>query len=149
MLSRLIIIISCISLVGVTVVPGSLIPCCCKAKGQHNCSMEKSAPRCSTGNMMCAMPVKAKSCCAKTPSKTCCPQKTIKPECPNCRCLEQLQILTLSGQNDNEHSIRISVFAAVQSAVAPLVGMEVPTDSGAVTISRGMPLSLQTCTLRC
>ncbi len=149
MLSRFIIIISCISLVGVTVVPASLIPCCCKAKGSHNCVIERSAPRCPTGNMMCAMPVKAKSCCSKTSSKTCCPQKTIKPECPNCRCLEQLQIVTLSGSNDNEHTIRISAFAAIQSATVALVQIGVPTDSAVVTVSRGVPLSLQTCTLRC
>lgn len=149
MLSRLIIIISCISLVGVTAVPASLIPCCCKTKAPHKCCTGKSASGASTGNMMCGMPAKAKSCCAKDHSSTCCPQNTIKKDCPNCRCLEQMQIVTLSGQSDNEHTIRISALAVVQSAAVPLVGIEVPTDSGAVTVSRGVPLSLRTCTLRC
>ena len=31
MLSRLVIIITCVSLVGVTIVPASSIPCCCKS----------------------------------------------------------------------------------------------------------------------
>lgn len=152
MLSRLIIIISCISLVGVTVLPASLIPCCCKSKGQNNACKGKSASGSSTGNMTCSVPVKAKSCCAKNPSDACCPQKTentIKKDCPNCRCLEQMQIVTLSGHNDSEHTIRISALAAIQSATTTSVGISVPTDSSAVTVSRGVPLSLQTCTLRC
>ncbi len=98
---------------------------------------------------MSEVPAKTKSCCAKDPSDKCCPEKVIKKECPNCRCLEQLQIVTLSGHSDNEHSIRISALAAVESATSPSLGIEVPADLVPITDLRGIPLSLQTCTLRC
>ncbi len=149
MFSRLIIIISCISLVGVTVLPASLIPCCCKSGVTQNCALQDSARGCCTGKMMSEVPAKTKSCCAKDPSDKCCSQKVIKKECPNCRCLEQLQIITLPGHNDNEHSIRISALAAVGSATTPVIGIDVPADIVAVKDFGGIPLSLQTCTLRC
>lgn len=148
MLSRSIVIISCISLLGVTVLPASLIPCCCKPGGMSLSA--KMAAKCgATGKMMCGIPAKTKSCCAKDTSDQCSPQKTVKKNCPHCRCLEQMQIVTLTGHNDNEQTTRISALAAVETADTSVVGIEIASDLVFVKDFVSTPLSLQTCTLRC
>ena len=95
MLSRLLVIITCVSLVGMTVVPASAIPCCCN-KSMHSKKMSgakaQMSPACLPESADKALP-----CCHGKLVKACCSTKVIRQKCPKCRCLEQLQIVALSG----------------------------------------------------
>jgi hypothetical protein len=146
MFSRLIIIVSCISLLGVSIVPAYLLPCCCKS-GWAKQDSQVSGRSCP--GKTCEVTTGSKSCCAKVPAEKCCSQNMIKKDCPNCRCLDQMQIVTLSGHNDNENTFRISALTAVECASLPLVEANILSDFSSVGDIGGVPLSLQTCILRC
>ncbi len=151
MLSRLVIIILCVSLVGVTIVPASSIPCCCKTmhanysvqSGISGSLAEKGRACCSGGA------VKARSCCATHVVQATCAKGTVRDECPRCRCLEQLQIVALSGYTAVENSVRLA--AVTFSTVASLSGIR-PSQMAGLALEvdcRDIVISLQTCTLRC
>jgi hypothetical protein len=111
MLSRSIAIIVCLSLIGVTVLPASMIPCCCASKGDL-CKTASAGPRscCAKGPSDLAVSQgTAKSCCANISADlpACCSKQTVKKECPVCRCIEQMQIVALSGYSIDQSTIRI------------------------------------------
>jgi hypothetical protein len=151
MLSRLVIIVTCISLVGVTIVPASSIPCCCKSmhtnyRGQSGIS-DLTA---ETGPACCSrIAAKARSCCSTNVVQASCSKGLVRAECPQCRCREHIQILALSGYTAIETSVRLSAvtFAAaghtsgIQPSYMAGIGPEVDC--------RDIVVSLQTCTLRC
>lgn len=94
-------IIVSLCMMGMTVIPSSLIPCCCK-------STDCSALRVETRGKCCSAPSGAglgqiasekRTCCSTDPveSVSCCPSQSIKPDCPTCRCLEKMQVVALSG----------------------------------------------------
>jgi hypothetical protein len=151
MLNRTIAIITCLSLVGVSLVPASLVPCCCKGKlGAQQVSSLPSCPECPV-----AAPSGSKhsplSCCAKTQADApaCCAKNSLQPNCPRCRCLEQMQVVALSPVSSDQVSVR--VLPAVHADEAPSVNSQT---LGAFPIlhAGGPPGSftfLSTCSLRC
>jgi hypothetical protein len=148
--SRLVVIILCVSLVGVTVVPASSIPCCCKS--MHATRADRngiSGDRAEMGPACCtAGAVKARSCCAGKLVSSC-SKRIVRAECPRCRCLEQMQIVALSGYTAFENTVRVppvTFVALVElSSLGPsnIVGLVPETDC------RDVLINLRTCTLRC
>lgn len=151
MLSRSIAIIACLSLVGVSLVPASLVPCCCKAK--FNAQHASSTPSCNhcpaTGAARSASAVPA--CCANQSAElpSSCAGNVVKSDCPRCRCLEQLQIVALSPVSSDQLPVRILSAAVVGEAVS----VTSQTDGGLPIVSAqgppGNPAFLKTCALRC
>jgi len=151
MLSRLVIIITCVSLIGVTVVPASSIPCCCKSTQANYLNQSASSDTKSEMGPACCSrgAAKDRSCCATKAVQVSCAMGTVREECPRCRCLEQLQIVALSGYTALETSIRI--LAVTVAAVASSAGIGPSDVAGTVSEAncRDIVISLQTCTLRC
>jgi hypothetical protein len=151
MLTRLVIIIMCVSLIGVTIVPASSIPCCCKS-GHTNFQAQSRIPHPATEavHACCSPgPAKVRSCCATKVVQATCAKGTVRGECPRCRCLEQLQIIALSGYSALGTIIRIPVLNVV--ATAPLGGIISPGMAALAPEAdcRDIVVGLQTCTLRC
>jgi hypothetical protein len=149
MLSHLVIIITCISLVSTTIVPASSIPCCCKsiqANYRTNVEFRASGPQ---GPCCSKTVAKAPSCCSTNPVQASCANGLVRDECPQCRCVQQLQIVALSGYTAIETSVRLSAVtfaaAAHSSGIRPshMAGIVAEVDC------RDIVISLQTCTLRC
>jgi hypothetical protein len=102
MLRRWLVILTCVSLIGVTVLPASALPCCCtvmhakmgRQSATSHCPFHmSSAPAVST------VPPRP-SCCPGEASvgmaaASCCPQGLIKRVCCQCRCHEQMQVVAL------------------------------------------------------
>jgi len=151
MLSRLVIIITCVSLVGVTIVPASSIPCCCKSMhANYRDQSGISGPRAEAGPACCSRtPAKARSCCSTNVVQASCTKGLVRGECPQCRCVQQLQIIALSGYTAIETSVRLS--AATFAAADQSSGIQPSYMAGIVpeVDCRDIVISLQTCTLRC
>lgn len=162
-MKRSIALIACFCLVGVTAAPGFTLPCCCKKlskpvvaeKAGHCC---KSKPSFETASHS----KKAPPCCAAASRRqaptalsklgsdqTSSSGNTIKKECPICRCLEQMQIVALSGTVAPEINIRNSVGIPVVSAILPLSEIACVSATIADSDCRGAPIGLRTCSLRC
>jgi hypothetical protein len=151
MLTRLVIIITCVSLIGVTIVPAASLPCCCKSThtnsaGQSEISRHVTEPTpacCSQGH------VKVRSCCATKVVRATCTKGTVRGECPRCRCLEQMQIVALSGYTALGTIIRVPALNV--AATAPLAGINSPGMAALAPEAdcRDIVVGLQTCTLRC
>jgi hypothetical protein len=148
MLNRSIIIITCICMLGVTVVPAAAIPCCCKSAAP--CAKHSSGKPTGVMASCCSqMPVKAKSCCEKPAMKSCCAGKTVKAPCGVCRCLEQLQVLALTGYVVYDSTMRTASSAIIEASPelvcqSPAISspLETPTP-------HSLQINLQTCNLRC
>lgn len=151
MLTRFVIIISCFSMIGVTAVPAALINCCCKTKDRI-CSVAKSSSGSCSAGMTCSLSgaSEPKPCCSKNRANSL-SQDVLQKDCPNCRCLEHLQTVSLSGQNTiNESTIRFSAYTAAPSELPPVFAHESASfETALLSDARGTPVSLQTCTLRC
>jgi len=125
MLNRSLIILICISMVGVTVLPASMLPCCCKFKGAK--MRAEDAPGCcalrKAGPPVLKQTARERSCCSarqlsEAPAQaTCCSQQvSVKVPCGKCRCLEHMQVVALSGYMGGEVNLRTS---AVHTATLP------------------------------
>ena len=163
MLKRSIALIVCFSLVGVTAAPAFVLPCCCKNLNKPPVAEKvgaccKSKPSLDTG----VHSKKTHSCCATAsrseapaalsdlgPDQSCISGNTIKKDCPICRCLEQMQIVALSGNVAPEINIRNSVGAPVVSAGLSLSDIACVSAAIADSDCRGAPIGLRTCSLRC
>jgi hypothetical protein len=163
MLKRSIALIVCFSLVGVTAAPGFALPCCCKNLSKPAVA-EKASACCKSEHSLdtASHSEKARSCCA-TASRheappalsdlgsghSCCSGNTIRKDCPMCRCLEQMQIVALSGTVAPETSIRNSVGVPLVSAALSLSEIARVPATVADLECRGAPIGLRTCSLRC
>lgn len=152
MLSRSIAIITCLSLVGVSIVPASMVPCCCKARplAQHAASLP-ACPKCPVTVPAAASASPAPSCCAAIPSEVpaCCAKSNIKQNCHRCRCLDQMQIVALAQASWDQLSVR--VLPALP--IGEIASVDNPvTDAFQVMHAEGPPGNLgflTTCALRC
>lgn len=115
MVSRSVIFLVCISLVGVTVLPASLLPCCCKFERVRMLAggTASQCPLHKEKRPDFVRQTVERSCCSAKPvfekasPTTCCSQKTMyRVDCGNCRCLEQMQIVTLSGYSVGQLTAR-------------------------------------------
>lgn len=109
-MKRAVVILSCLALVGVTLMPACYVPCCCKTP---YASAEAKTPACCQAVRNDALPSSAASaagspdrpvramhaCCSGQVSEPagCCDTMAGAKICSNCRCLEQLQIVALPG----------------------------------------------------
>lgn len=99
MLMRILIIVTCISVIGITVLPASA-PCCCfQMPGKSSASQNPvQCPLHATQRSVPDAPVS--SCCTTLPgmstgSASCCSQGMIKHVCGTCRCHGQMQVVVL------------------------------------------------------
>ena len=162
-MKRSLCLIVCISLIGVTAVPGFALPCCCK-KPSKPAVAEKASPCCESKPSLdtASHSKKPRSCCAggshhEAPAslsdlgsdQSSCSSKTIKKECPICRCLEQMQVVALSGTIAPETNFRNSVGIPLVSAGLSLLETVFVSAAIADSDCRGAPIGLRTCSLRC
>ena len=148
MLSHLLVIITCISMVGMTVVPASAIPCCCN-RSLH--AREVSHSRAEVIPPVCCpeRDTKVHSCCRAKLQTACRSDNFVKQKCPRCRCLEQLQIVALSGYASTESNTRVSPAIVPTVTPMPFTGLDESAVGTALSDCRDPIVILQTCTLRC
>ncbi len=157
MLNRSLIFLVCISMVGVTTLPASLLPCCCKfervkilAEGvSTDCPLHKE------GRSAFPQPPRERSCCSTQQAveepvqATCCSQQVVlQKACGKCRCLEQMQIVTLSGYTVGQVNIKTS--AVPVATVTPSAFLAVGNHNACITPDSYSPKNdviLKTCTL--
>lgn len=149
MLNRSIVIISCICMLGVTVLPAAAIPCCCKSVHKSCGKHSPEQPAGTTAGCCSGMPVKAKSCCEKPPIETCCSGKTIEAPCGVCRCLEQLQIVALNGYQPYDSTMRTPSMALISVSPKVVSPPQAVSPSLLGPSLHSLLLDLQTCNLRC
>jgi hypothetical protein len=162
-LKRSIALILCCCLVGVTAMPAFALPCCCKGLAKH-AVVEKPRPCCESKSPQDpgSNSKKMRPCCAtgsghvgpvsssdSASDRSCCSGNTIKKECRVCRCLEQMQIVALSGTVTPESDIRNSIGVPVISTVFSSPDVAYVSTAVASSDCRGAPIGLRTCTLRC
>ena len=140
MLRRSLVLSLCISLVGVSALPASAIPCCCTYK-QAKVTRQWACPNCAphdtkviAGTSLPSIP----PCCAKkssvsVPTASCCSTTLVEHLSGKCRCHDLMQMIALTACSSC-HSVM---------GTAPLVEQSV--DTGVVTASRrGQPAGLET-----
>jgi hypothetical protein len=153
MLSRSIAVMACLSLIGMTILPASVIPCCCKNKDNlaqgtfaHplSCCEKSSTIRTTSEGTV-------KPCCAKNSVdlQSCCSNRVIKKECPACRCLEQMQIIALSGYSVDGSTVRVPLLSIHDMASTPDVTLLIAANPIREEGPPGNPAFVRTCTLRC
>ncbi len=114
MLKRIIIVFSCICMIGMTIAPSSALVCCCKAH-QHGKSDAAAHPR------------DVPPCCrgAQEQDAAVCKVSTGEPQfqqqCPRCRCIEQLQIVAVCGSPTDDAFMSHAPAGAVQARGGLLV----------------------------
>jgi len=151
MFKRSLAILVCVSLLGVTAAPASWLPCCCKSKAKAG-HVEKSGPSCCAKKAQSASPgalTAVHNCCSAKANQTAsCAKMALKKACPGCRCIEQMQIVALSGQSSQDSS---AVVATMPTDAVALIPIEPGVSEFQLTSSAppGMSTLLKTCTLRC
>lgn len=135
-------IVTALLLLGFTLTPQAYVPCCCK--GAKNAQHAGAAP-------CCPVQKPVKSCCATGDAVQSCPlHKELKTNCPQCRCLEHLHVVVLTGNSAGDTTTRVP--AAILTSILPysltsLAGeAEVGTPNEA---SLGMAILLKTCIYLC
>ncbi|MFH0960241.1 MAG: hypothetical protein V1897_16225 [Pseudomonadota bacterium] len=105
-LKKLLVIIYCVSFLGMTVIPSSAVPCCCKSRSSSATYEFKALDEASPPIKSCCSvnKVQAPSCCAiPTPLKKPCDlTRGENLECGNCSCLKHLQLVGISENLTNE-----------------------------------------------
>ena len=105
-LKKVLVIIYCVSFLGMTVAPSSAVPCCCKTRSSSVpydvTALEQTFPPIQS----CCPPkrVQAPSCCA-VPSpaeKPCNITRSVNLDCGNCSCLKHLQLVGISENLTDE-----------------------------------------------
>lgn len=165
MLRRITAYALCFSLIGLTAMPASYLPCCCK--NMRAPIPEKKTPCCCqhgaqtmagssfVHRQMASADVfgfngSARASAMSANGGACCPSKALKKTCPICRCLEQMQVIALAGSGLTETTIRMSA-DTVPTVDAPAISR--PNASAEVLrlnqYPPGIMITLQTCSLRC
>lgn len=150
---RIVTIAICVCVVGSSVVPAGILPCCCKAKAADGngafgsgscCAPRTAAPLLDTYKAV-------NSCCGGQVSRiqTCPSQSSFSPICPACRCLEQMKLVSLTSSATTEEASRTSQVAAllVDTLCFQVELRSQKAVSGAV-LSSNLPIILQNCSLR-
>ena len=105
-LKKILVIICCVSFLGMTVAPASAIPCCCKTRSSfvpHDVpALERTCP--PLQSCCSAKRSEVASCCAApTPEEK--PLNLTLPvnlDCGNCSCLKHLQLVGISENLNDE-----------------------------------------------
>lgn len=130
-----------IALLGFTLTPHAYFPCCCKGVGK----VCQGLP----SGFQPEKPVK--QCCAQATNRDACPvNDTVKADCPNCRCLEQYQIVVLTGPGAGDPTVRIpaaGVLPAFSAGLADINDRRVQPARN--EFPPGTAIRLKTCTLLC
>lgn len=99
-LKKLLVIIYCVSFIGMTVSPSSAVPCCCNTRSSSAPyavpALEPTSP--PIQSCCAAKKVQVPSCCA-TPTqseKPCNLTRTVNLDCGHCSCLKHLQLVGIS-----------------------------------------------------
>jgi hypothetical protein len=150
MLSRLLAILVCISLLGVTVVPASFMPCCCKVGVKLVRGHQQSGACCAarSGESVSTVQPEKRSCCSAVKAAalpSCLARKALKPECRTCRCLEQAQIMALSGHSFYQVCEKIPLLATISDCSSASVITERGVELGEDHSAPGITVFLKTC----
>ena len=152
----------CFSMVGMSLMPGGLVPCCCKLSHNGSCA-QKVLGCCGSGvaaKTDSGGSVHARMCCStdRVPGHSCCSDrpsvpkprcKTMKKSCPVCHCGQETPMVTLSGYVNPHSLIRVPVVASVQVVAPETPSTGLYTESVTRTDSSGPAIALQTCVFRC
>jgi len=100
LLKKALVIVYCLSFIGMTVSPSSAIPCCCKTRTPSSTSDDFSDADQPPPSDSCCAARKAQpqSCCAKHApiERHCSFTKTTNLNCGHCSCLKHLQLIGIS-----------------------------------------------------
>lgn len=101
MLKRVFVITMCVSMLGMTVVPASWMPCCCKAQSKTS-SANKPVPSCCIDKtvMNSSESEFSHRSCHETglnAQQACACGTIVRGLCGACRCAEQVQVIALTG----------------------------------------------------
>jgi len=143
--SRFINILICFCLLGYTLLPQALIPCCCTSQPQPS-NLSKSP-----------------SCCAVEPVKTDCssrmqmmensscpPKLVLGSACPLCRCLQSMQVEVVSGPGIHQTLNRASVDVLHAPHPRTTIRTAALSELAALKKDRGGTVTLlQICVLIC
>jgi len=152
MLKRSLAIFVCISMVGLTAVPASWLPCCCKSKAKAG-HIQKSVVSSSTNKARFSSPgtlAAVHTCCSTkaNPAASCEARQVLKKSCPGCRCLEQMQIVTVAGQSSYDSYSASTTFSTDRILLVPVApGASEPMLK--FTAEGSMSTLLLTCSFRC
>lgn len=155
MVSRSLVILVCVSLIGVTVLPASLLPCCCKFE-RATVFRESPGSACPLHNVnepVSNGPTARRSCCSavsiqdRASTATCCFPKVLKEPCGKCRCLEQMQIVALSGYSPPQLPTKILLVAHAPVAASSFASRYTLLVQVADAYPPTLVVILKTCTL--
>lgn len=126
-LKKVLVIIYCVSFIGMTVSPSSAVPCCCKSGFSPSPydvpALEPTSPpiqSCCSAKKVEAVP----SCCAASAplEKPCNLTRTVNLDCGHCSCLKHLQLVGISENLTNDRLCKATA--------------ELPTTTDTVTLPR-------------
>ncbi len=126
-LKKVLVIVYCVSFIGMTVSPSSAIPCCCKTRTSstvgHTLDLGQSTTR--TDSCCADKKTPARNCCGMHTSteQTCAFTKTTNLNCGHCSCLKHLQLVGISETGTSDRidrgalvfSILIDTFVTPQT----------------------------------
>lgn len=149
MRSRSLIIISCIFMLGMTVLQASAVPCCCKTRSGHACAKHASSSHVKDTKKACSHMAHSEATSNLT-NQTGPEKRSLTTISHTCRCLHLSAIVALASGKAYDSSIRrlLSAALAVQSPVSycqPVLQIETFPDLD----SRNISIHIATCTLRC
>ncbi|MEW6349989.1 MAG: hypothetical protein AB1646_13060 [Thermodesulfobacteriota bacterium] len=141
LLRRIISLVACTCLLGLTAVPAAYVPCCCKTR---------LAPDKADGHKgCCAKPAPQPSCCAQAKEMGCLVGSTVSAPCPHCRCIEQMQVVALTGVDSSEVSTRFMADAYTVVADQAVDVSTIMTLPSPEKCPPGIPLLHKTCVILC
>lgn len=112
-LKKVLVIIYCVSFLGMTVSPSSAVPCCCKSRSSSAPYDVPALEQASSPVESCcsAKKVQIPSCCAvPTPvEKPCNLTRTVNLDCGHCSCLKHLQLVGISENLTNDRLSQTAV----------------------------------------
>ena len=139
--SRIIAVAVCISLLGFTLTPQALLPCCCSREGKVAEAVE-SAP-------CCRMERPVESCCRAAAEGQACPaERAFGLKCAHCLCPAHLQNTAIPGFKAHQITNWVPVVVAASTSVHRPSGPE--TQRGLICVNALLPIStilLDTCVL--
>jgi len=130
-LKKVLVIVYCVSFIGMTVSPSSAIPCCCKTRASSTVEDALDLDQSTTRIDSCCAGKKAPAhnCCAMHPSteETCAFTKTTNLNCDHCSCLKHLHLVAISETGTSDRidrgasvvSILIDTFVTPQTQFLP------------------------------
>jgi hypothetical protein len=151
-LRKILVIICCVSFLGMTVIPSSAVPCCCTSRSSSATHSFKALDEASAPIKSCcaAKRVQVPSCCAipTPPERPCNLSRGVSLDCGNCSCLKNLQLVGISENLANERLSKSATDQSTATDTFTLRHSEHPLVAIASVISTPDQTFLRHCCLR-